>query len=198
MNPAHGGRRLALFMALSTEIALGCSAANDHGSVTSSSSASSSSSSSGAGGSGGTRSSEYCSCLGYSAELCTWSGTGGSVSLPDCLVLQTAIFQGTIDGNPYSQTFMGTTGTSDPPLIPGLPPFGLTTVFPGGGYLHIEWGDPNLLGNFWPLTAGELQLPEDGILRTILPGSMARSNCEDYRFQYILVVDGGQLNGCSN
>src|SRR6185503_1370151 len=34
-------------------------------------------------------------------RICTWSGTGGGITIPDCTKSDTAIFRGMLDGKPY-------------------------------------------------------------------------------------------------
>src|SRR6185503_7234464 len=83
-------------------------------------------------------------------RICTWSGAGGGVTIPDCAVPDIAVFQGTLGGQPYNAT---TASAS----MPGTNlPYTAEISLPALGHLHVEWEDPNGLGQFVPITAGSL------------------------------------------
>jgi hypothetical protein len=181
MKLMHIDRRVAFCMVLGiVGLALGCSEGYYQGS--------SSSAGSGGDGSGGAD----------AGRICTWSGTGGGITIPDCLEQRDAIvFLGTLDGKPYNEMFGSVLATLR--AAPwNKPPYSVVAQLPATGRLYVEWGDPNdAVGQFVTLTSGELKLPTDLISRKIQPGSLLRMQCGGFPVQFILNLDGGQLTACA-
>jgi hypothetical protein len=175
MKSAHIGRRFAFCTALSIiGIALGCGGAENQGT----------SSTSSTGGGGGAD----------SGHMCTWDGTGGGVSIPDCSAYRKSCnLVGTLDGQHYDNLFENIL-TSDPPntMITQT----LDMPLPGSGNLHLEWPRPTAYGE-WIDVTGTLLMPLETTPRAVKPGSQVRLKCGALLYQYILIIDGGELNGCS-
>jgi hypothetical protein len=122
-----------------------------------------------------------------------WSGDAGTVNLPECTERFSSIFQGTIDGQPYNETFAPAQAAS----LANEQPCSYTMLLPNMGKLDFEWTDPILGGQFIPITTGTLKLPLDSAPRTIQPGSLVRRKLSVFAWQFVLIVDGDELTGCS-
>lgn len=132
---------------------------------------------------------------GDAGHVCTWDGTGGGVSLPDCSSYRDTInLVGTIDGQHYDQLWMNNPTAVDP-MNSGITQT-LDVILPAKGYLHLEWPRPSVWGE-WMAVTGTLLLPLEKTPRAVKPGSMLRMKCGAGLYQYILAVDGGDLAACS-
>jgi hypothetical protein len=176
MKPMHIERRFAFCAALSiVVVALGCS--GDDGQENSSGST-------GSGGADG-------------GHTCTWDGTGGGVTIPDCSAYRNSCnLVGTIDGQHYDKLWQDTLHTIIP-LDNVDNPQTLDLALPGNGGLHLEWPRPTVSGEWLTVTTGTLLLPLETTPRTVKPGSQLRRKCRESQFQYILSIDGGELTACS-
>jgi hypothetical protein len=129
-------------------------------------------------------------------ENCTWDGTSGGVSIPDCSAYRGSYhLVGTIDGNPYEDLSMNNPTAVDPVTTNDIS-HALDVVLHGGGYLHLWWGGLTPSGE-WIDVAGNLLLPLEKSTRTVKWGSQVKFKCGAFLYQYILIVDGGELTGCS-
>jgi len=101
-----------------------------------------------------------------------------------------------LDGKPYDKTWDATTASASLPDT--TIPYTAEISLPALSHFHVEWEDPNGLGQFVPITAGSLTLPFDNP-RMIKPGSMMRIGCYGrFTIQFILTVDGGELTACAD
>jgi hypothetical protein len=174
MKSMHIERSLAFCAALSiVVVALGCSGGGQE----------TSSGSTGSGGADG-------------GHTCTWDGTGGGVTIPDCSAYRDSCnLVGTIDGQHYDKLWQGNLHTIIP-LGNIDNPQTLDLALPGNGSLHLEWPRPTVFGE-WLAVTGTLVLPLETTPRAVKPGSQLRLKCREGQFQYILSIDGGELTACS-
>jgi len=126
---------------------------------------------------------------------CTWDGTGGGITLPDCSAYRNSInLVGTIDGKPFDSLWTNNPTAVDP--IDSQITQTLDVILPAKGHLHLEWPRPTVWGQ-WIDVTGTLLLPLETTPRAVKPVSKVRLKCGAGLYQYILTVDGGELNGCS-
>lgn len=146
-------------------------------------------------------------------DVCITGGADGGVefpidagiSFPDCTGLSGAtILQGTLDGKPYDQTCPA--GNPRPDFVFSPPSLLISPLLHEGpaerfGSLEFYWREPaNKTPRhsvLFPVSVGTLSLQEDTIDRALLPGSAIRIGCSEDLFQFILVMDSGQLVGCA-
>ena len=118
---------------------------------------------------------------------------GGVEGIPVCPGRLTSEFTGTIDGEPYDTKNSGdVTAVSPPEIHINM----LSLRLAGPGSLNVSWGGLHECCE-WFSVDGELVLPEGGDVRGVRIGSQLMVSCEGDQFLYRLVVDGGNLNGCS-
>lgn len=170
--------------------ALGCVQSDDFGS-----NSGTASSSAGSGSPGG-------------AGACTDGGVefpiDVDVSFPDCTPPSAAfILQGTIDGKPFDESYMG----GDALLQNGnSPPFLQMMFGHEGDYpryvsrVDLYWREatyPIRHSVLIPVSLGRVSLQEDTLDRAVNPGSTVRIGCDEKLFQFNIVMDSGQLIGCA-
>jgi hypothetical protein len=134
-------------------------------------------------------------------DLSSGVGVGGSLVIPQCMEPHTAIFQGTLKGQPYNQTFFTHFHTGDFPAYdePGMFPWHTVWEFTPDAVLQIEWTERMALGKFG-LVKGKLTLPGEEPTRDLMPGSSVAPLCGTpfkKPAAFILKVDAGEFTGCA-
>jgi len=152
-------------------------------------------------GSGGSSSASSGGANGEPCDLSSGVGVGGSLMIPECTEPHTAIFQGTLDGQPYNTTVFTNFHTGDFPAYdePGMFPWHTAWEFTPDATLQVEWTERMALGKFG-LMKGKLTLPAPAPTRDLQPGSSMAPLCGrpfKYPVAFILKLDAGELTGCA-
>ena len=154
-----------------------------------------SSSSSGSGGSG-----DAGSDAGSDASDCEWGLTVDGMTIPTCTERFKSILQGTVDGQPYDETFGGVQ-FSFIPSGPGTPPYRAFVFLPAFAQEHIEWLCPEseIHRQYCPVTGGSFRVPGENVDRPMVTeGSWVRAGCYPTdQLAMILNFEGGHLAICA-
>jgi hypothetical protein len=202
VKSTQSNQRLAFYAVVSAMgIILGCTGPEDYepsaSNATNASATSTSATNTSAGGtgSGDADGGDPCPC---GEGACMWPEVDNGASIPVCGHGDVSAFEGTIDGKAFKESYTASYTSVVPWKDPPELSLQFDSKFPVSfGALHLQWAKPTVWGKFMSVTGGTLKLPTEDFRRAVMPGSQVRLKCQEGLWQYILIVEGGQLNACS-